>query len=143
LMRVRDSMITFVTLKDPKTWWTREPLIPPMVTLYVPIAAVEFVKILIALLAVPLAARNTVAGEVENVTPGGTVGMIPSDMETLPVNPPMLVTVISIEPAEPGVRVRTLGLIVMEKSGPTVEDMVRRRVVVWERMPLVPVTWME
>src|SRR5205807_4501972 len=105
-MRVRDSMITFVTLKDPKTCWTREPLIPPMVTLYVPIAAVEFVKILIALLAVPLEARNTVAGEVENVTPEGTVGMIPSDMETLPVNPPMLVTVISIEPAEPGVRVR-------------------------------------
>src|SRR5205807_8076841 len=99
-------------------------------------------KIPIALLAVPLAARNTVAGEDENVTPGGTVGMIPSDRETLTVNPPMLVTAISIEPAEPGVRVRTLGLIVMEKSGPTVEDMVRRRVVVWKRTPLLPVTRM-
>ena len=108
-----------------------------------PNAAVAFVKIIIAVFAVPPALRNTVAGEVENVTPWGTVGMIPSDIETLPENPPMLVTVILNEPAESGVRVRTLGLIVMEKSGPTVEDMVRRRVVVWERMPLVPVTWME
>jgi len=136
-------MITFVTFKDPKTWWTREPLIPPMVTLYVPIAAVAFVKMLIAVFAVPPAARNTVAGEVENVTPGGTDGMIPSDIETLPVNPPMLVTVMLNEPAEPWMRVRMLGLIWMVKSGPTVGDMIRRRVVVWERLPLVPVTWIE
>jgi hypothetical protein len=109
----------------------------------VPNAAVAFVKILIAVFAVPPAERNTVAGEVENVTPGGTDGRIPSDIETLPVNPPMLVTVILIEPAELRVRVRMLGLILMAKSGPTVEDMVRRRVAVWERLPLVPVTWME
>jgi hypothetical protein len=113
------------------------------VTLKVPDVAVAFVKILIALLAVPPAARNTVAGKVPNVTPGGTDGTIAPDIETLPVNPPILVTVILIEPAEPRARVRMLGLILMAKSGPTVGDMVRRRVAVWERLPLVPVTWME
>jgi hypothetical protein len=106
----------------------------------VPIAAVALVKIVIALLAVPPAVRNTVAGEVPNDTPGGTDGTIAPDIETLPVNPPMLVTVILIEPLEPWVRVRMLGLILIAKSGPTVEDMVRRRVVVWVRLPLVPIT---
>ena len=100
-------------------------------------------KILIALLAVPPATRNTVAGEVPNVTPGGTDGTIAPDIETLPVNPPTLVTVMLMEPAEPGMRVRTVGLILMAKSGPTVGDMVRRRVAVWKRLPLVPITCME
>lgn len=104
---------------------------------------VPFVEILITLLAVPPATRNTVPGEVPNDTPGGTDGTIPPPTETLPVNPPMLVTVILIEPAEPGVRVRILGLILIEKSGPTGEDMVRRRFAEWVRMPLVPVTSME
>ena len=108
-----------------------------------PIGVVVFVEILIAPLAVPPAARNTVPGEVPNVTPGGTDGTIPPPIETVTVNPPMLVNVILMEPAEPGVRVRMLGLILMAKSGPTVEDIVRRRVVVWVRLPLVPVTWME
>jgi hypothetical protein len=55
----------------------------------------------------------------------------------------MLVTVILMEPDELGVRVRMVGLILMAKSGPTVGDIVRRRLVVWERLPLVPVIWME
>ena len=143
LVRVRDSMITFVTLKDPKTWWIREPLNPTMLTLYMPIGVVAFVEILIAPLAVPPAARNTIPGEVPNDTPGGTDGRIAPDIETLPVNPPMLVTVILMKPAEPGVSVKMLGLILIVKSGPIIGDMVRRRVAVCVRLPLVPVTWME
>lgn len=141
-MRMRDSMTTFVILKVPKTWWIREPLSPSKVTLKEPIAAVAFVEIVIKALAFPPWAKNRVAGEVENDTPGGTDGMIPSPIETPPVNPPMLVTVILNEPVEPCASVRVVGLIVMAKSGPPGEDTVRTRVAVWVRLPLVPVTRM-
>lgn len=136
-------MTTFVILKVPKTWWIREPLSPEKVTLKLPIVAVAFAEITIEVLAVPPGAKNKVEGEVENDTPAGTDGMMPSPIETLPVNPPMLVTVILNEPVEPRVSVRTVGLIAMAKSGPTVEVMVRRRVAVFVRLPLVPVMKME
>jgi hypothetical protein len=130
LMRASDSKVELVTVNDPKTWWIREPLIPSTMTLYVPIAAVALVKIFIEVLAVPPEVRNTTAGEVENVTPGGTDGRMPSDMDTSPVNPPMLVTVMLIEPAEFWVRVRLVGLMLMLKLGAVVGDIVRNRAVV-------------
>ena len=80
MMRARDSKPARVITKDPKSWWIREPLNPPIVTLYVPTVAVAFVKIFIAVLAVPPGARKSVAGETPNVTPAGTDGTIPSDI---------------------------------------------------------------
>jgi hypothetical protein len=102
---------------------------PSTMTVNVPVAAVALVKIFIVVLAVPPEVRNTTAGEVENVTPGGTDGRMPSDMDTSPVNPPMLVTVILIEPAEFWERVRLVGLMLMLKLGAAVGDIVGSRAV--------------
>lgn len=88
--------------------WVSAPEVPVIVTVEVPVVAVE--------LAVKVTTLVEVAGFVPNVavTPEGSPD---ADRVTLPVNPPAGWTVTVLLPLLPCVTVRLLGESVSEKSG--------------------------
>jgi hypothetical protein len=72
-----------------------------------------------------------------------TAGITNPVSETVLLNPPMLEIVTLTKPVEPRRTVRRTGLAVMLKSGTGVEEMVRVRVAVCLKEPLVPEKMME
>src|SRR5215510_8925839 len=110
--------------------WVRLPLVPVTVTLVVPVVAVaEAVKVSTLLLPVAEAGLKLA------VTPAGRALLVKA---TAPVNPPVRVMLMVLLPLAPWATESVAGAAARLKSGPWV--MVSATVVVWERLPLVPVT---
>lgn len=110
--------------------WLRLPDVPVMVTVDVPVVAVllaENVSVLVLVVGLVLKVAVTPEGRVE------------VERLTLPVNPPESVTVIVLLPLPPWFTVKLLGEAESEKLGVAVALTVRLMVVVWLRLPEVPV----
>ena len=106
--REKLGVATAFTVSEMVVVWVSEPEVPVMVTVEVPVVAVE--------LAVNVTALVDVVGLVPKlaVTPEGNAE---ADRVTLPVNPPEGVTVIVLLPLLPCVTVRLLGEAESEKFG--------------------------
>jgi hypothetical protein len=110
--------------------WERPPLVPVMVTVYVPVAPeqerIEATNVVVLL-------RVTLVGDNVQVRPvdGDTI----SDNATVPVNPPRPVTVMVDMPVAPVLTVKLVGLAATVKSWT-----MKLTVVLWVRPLLLPVT---
>jgi hypothetical protein len=110
--------------------WLRLPEVPVIVTVEVPVAAV---KLAVSVKELVVVAE---AGLKDAVTP---LGRLDAEKLTLPAKPFWGATVMVLEPLDPWAMLRLLGDAERLKSGEAVALTVSETVVVWLRLPEVPV----
>jgi hypothetical protein len=130
-MPIADS--AFVTVSVTLVVWVRVPLVPVMVSAYVPTGVVELVVTVRVELPVPV----TVAGEKLAVAPAGNPLAL---SVTTPVNPFTAPTLAVYVAVFPSTTVSVLGVAISVKfGGGGVASTASVTLVVWVRLPLVPV----